>query len=333
MLASGSGNPASIANRLLAWYDAGTRDLPWRSRSGTVDPYRVWMSEIMLQQTTVAAVIPYFERFATRWPTIDALAAADDADVMGAWAGLGYYARARNMLACARAVVAIHGGRFPREEAALRKLPGIGAYTAAAIASIAFGERAVVIDGNVERVVSRLFAVFEALPSARAIVAAHADGITPDDRPGDYAQAAMDLGATICRPRLPLCMICPIASACRARQLGTPEAFPVKSAKPERPNRLGSVYVLEHADAVLLERRPAKGLLGGMSGFPQVRPVEAEWRLRGQVHHVFTHFGLTLDVLHASADTRPDGLWWPVADLPRAGLPTLFRKVAGAVYG
>ncbi len=337
MLASVSGKP-SIAPALLAWYDAGTRDLPWRSRTRRADPYRVWLSEIMLQQTTVAAVIPYFDAFTARWPTVDALAAADDAAVMSAWAGLGYYARARNLLACARIVVADHGGRFPDSEAALRKLPGLGAYTAAAVAAIAFGKRAVVIDGNVERVVSRLFAVRQPLPGARKIIALHADGLTPDaitsdGRPGDYAQAAMDLGATICRPRAPLCLVCPVSDACAARALGNPETFPVKAMKPDRPERTAGVYVLEHDGQVLLERRPPSGLLGGMTGFPDAPPASAAWTPRGRVRHVFTHFGLTLDVFHARGGDKPDGLWWPVDDLPRAGLPTLFRKVADAVYG
>lgn len=332
MLASGSGNPALAAPALLAWYDAGARVLPWRSRAGTADPYRVWLSEIMLQQTTVAAVTPYFERFTQRWPTVEALALADDAQVMTAWAGLGYYARARNLLACARAVVRDHGGRFPGDEAGLRTLPGIGAYTAAAIAAIAFGQRAVVVDGNVERVVSRLFAVPEPLPASRKTIARHADRLTPDARPGDFAQAMMDLGATICRPRAPLCLVCPLASGCEARRLGKPEAYPVKLPRAARPSRTGSAYVLEHQGQVLLERRPASGLLGGMTGFPETPPTDACWRDSGQVRHVFTHFGLTLDIFHAESTDKADGLWWPIADLERAGLPTLFRKVAGAVY-
>lgn len=329
MLASGSGNPALAAPALLAWYDAGARVLPWRSAAGTSDPYRVWLSEIMLQQTTVAAVTPYFERFTQRWPTVEVLALADDAKVMAAWAGLGYYARARNLLACARAVVRDHDGRFPGTEAALRTLPGIGAYTAAAIAAIAFGRRAVVVDGNVERLVSRLFAIDE--PSRKAI-ADHADSLTPDERPGDYAQAMMDLGAKICRPRAPLCLVCPVASGCMARRQGNPEAYPARRAKSPRPSRTGSAYVLEHDGQVLLERRPSSGLLGGMTGFADTPPADADWRARGQVRHVFTHFGLTLDIFHAEAASRTDGLWWPIADLAQAGLPTLFRKVANVVY-
>ena len=324
----------SHSRALLGWYDRHARTLPWRvpPGGGGADPYRVWLSEIMLQQTTVAAVIPYYERFTTRWPTVDALAAADDADVMAAWAGLGYYARARNLLACARAVVREHGGRFPETEAGLRALPGVGGYTAAAIAAIAWGEPAVVIDGNIERVVSRLFAISEPLPAARRAIAARAASLTPAARAGDYAQAMMDLGATVCRPRAPLCLVCPLADVCAARAQGDPEAYPVKAAKPPRPSRTARAYVLEHDGAVLLERRPPRGLLGGMPGFPAEPPADAAWTRRGQVAHVFTHFGLTLDVMHAHADVAPDGLWWPVADLPAAGLPTLFRKVAGTVY-
>lgn len=331
MLASG---PGKVSDRLLDWYDANARSLPWRSAPGQdrADPYRIWLSEIMLQQTTVAAVTPYFERFISRWPTIEALAAADDADVMAAWAGLGYYARARNLLSCARAVAHNHGGRFPADEAGLRSLLGIGAYTAAAIAAIAFGKRAVVIDGNVERVVARLFALAQPLPLAKRRIAEHADRLTPNHRPGDFAQAMMDLGATVCRPRAPACPLCPLQSCCEARALGQPEAFPVRPARPDRPSRTGLAYVLEHRGQVLLERRPPRGLLGGMNGFPAEPPAAADWRSAGQVRHVFTHFGLTLHVMHATSEGRPGGLWWPVADLHRAGLPTLFRKAASQVW-
>lgn len=325
--------------RLLIWYDAHARTLPWRTPPNSAgpigagaDPYRVWLSEIMLQQTTVAAVIPYYERFTARWPTVDALAAAEDSEVMTAWAGLGYYARARNLLACARAVVRDHGGRFPVGEAALRALPGIGGYTAAAVAAIAQGQRAVVVDGNVERVVARLLAISEPLPAAKRAIANAAARLTPSQRPGDYAQAMMDLGATICRPRAPLCLVCPLASGCQARADGNPETYPRKTAKPPRPARTASAYVLQHGGDVYLERRPARGLLGGMTGFPADPPALADWRTAGRVAHVFTHFGLTLDVFHGVADTRPDGLWWPVATIADAGLPTVFRKVAAAVW-
>ena len=329
--------------RLLKWYDAHARALPWRtppnqSGSGGIgaDSYRVWLSEIMLQQTTVTAVIPYYQRFTARWPTVQALAAAEDAEVMTAWAGLGYYARARNLLACARAVVRDHDGRFPLGEAALRTLPGIGGYTAAAVAAIAQGERAVVVDGNIERVVARLFAIPEPLPGAKSTIANAAARLTPTHRNGDYAQGMMDLGATICRPRAPLCLVCPLSAACQARAAGNPESYPRKAAKPPRPTRTASAYVLQHGKDVYLERRPARGLLGGMNGFPADPPAAADWRAAGQVAHVFTHFGLTLDIFHAAAaaapGARPDGLWWPVADIADAGLPTLYRKVAAAVW-
>jgi A/G-specific adenine glycosylase len=318
------------ANALLRWYIVDKRRLPWRAEAGEqADPYRVWLSEVMLQQTTVAAVIPYFDKFTRRWPTVEALAAAPDADVMSAWAGLGYYARARNLLACARAVVAEHGGVFPDSEEALRKLPGIGRYTAAAIAAIAFRRRAVVVDGNVERVVSRLFAVEEALPAARETIYALTDRLTPDDRAGDFAQAMMDLGSAICTPRSPDCGRCPVAFACVARRRGDPERFPVKAAKAPKPRRQDVAYWLEHRGEVLLVRRPAKGLLGGMLAFPTGEaPAQAEWREAGSVDHVFTHFALTIRLLCADAQERGDGIWWPVERLHEAGLPTLFGKLA-----
>jgi A/G-specific adenine glycosylase len=318
------------ANALLRWYIVDKRRLPWRAEAGEqVDPYRVWLSEVMLQQTTVAAVVPYFEKFTRRWPTVEALAMAPDADVMSAWAGLGYYARARNLLACARAVVAEHGGVFPDSEEALRKLPGIGRYTAAAIAAIAFGRRAVVVDGNVERVVSRVFAVEEALPAARETIYALTDRLTPADRAGDFAQAMMDLGSAICTPRSPDCGRCPLAFTCEARRREDPERFPVKAAKAPKPRRQDVAYWLEHRGEVLLVRRPAKGLLGGMLGFPTGEaPAEAEWREAGSIDHVFTHFALTIRLLCADAEERQDGIWWPVERLHEAGLPTLFGKLA-----
>ena len=244
-----------IAPRLLEWYDRHARVLPWRSPPGAPapDPYRVWLSEVMLQQTTVAAVKPYYGRFLERWPTVEALAAAEDAELMAAWAGLGYYSRARNLLACARAVVAEHGGRFPETATKLKKLPGIGDYTAAAIAAIAFGEPAAVVDGNVERVVARLFAL-----DSKAAVRAQAADLTPAERPGDYAQAMMDLGATICTPRNPACAICPVRSDCRAFALGTPAAWPVNPPKATRPHRRGFVFWAEADGHVLLVTRPAR---------------------------------------------------------------------------
>ncbi len=337
-----------IADLLLAWYDANARLLPWRAPPGTPppDPYRVWLSEVMLQQTQVGAVIPYFEKFTTRWPDFASLAAADDADVMSAWAGLGYYARARNLLAAARAVAAEHGGRLAADEAALRKLPGFGAYTAAAVAAIAFGQRAVVVDGNVERVVTRLFAVADALPGAKPQVRALTDSITPDARAGDFAQAMMDLGATICIPRSPKCLLCPLAEPCAARRAGMPEAFPVKAKKAARPVRYGTFFWLERDGAVLLVRRPAKGLLGGMRALPSGpwadsppgladAPVAADWTLRNAaIRHVFTHFELN-GVLATATLARHIGAvageWWPIERLDEAGLPRLFAKVVEAM--
>jgi A/G-specific adenine glycosylase len=332
----------SVDGALLHWYDAHARTLPWRIAPGSgerPDPYRIWLSEIMLQQTTVAAVGPYFAKFTTRWPTIAALAAADEAELMAAWAGLGYYARARNLIACARAVANEHGGRFPDTEDGLRALPGLGAYTAAAVAAIAFGRRAVVVDANVERVVSRLFAVSDPLPAARPKLRALADTITPDRRAGDFAQAMMDLGATICTPRNPRCLACPIANDCRARAEGAPDLYPVKPAKKPKPRRRGIAYWLEADGAVLLVRRPGKGMLGGMRALPggdwgdeagEAPPIAARWHGVGTVDHVFTHFALSLEVRAARCPARPalEGEWWPVARIGEAGLPTLYARAA-----
>ena len=330
----------AFARTLLDWYDVHARTLPWRSPPGTPppDPYRVWLSEIMLQQTTVAAVIPYFAKFTARWPTVALLAAAADADLMQAWAGLGYYARARNMLACARTVAATG---WPHDEAGLRTLPGVGAYTAAAIASIAFGEAAVVVDGNIERVMARLFAVETPLPAARPQLRAYAASLTPAQRPGDHAQALMDLGATICTPRSPRCEACPITDFCTARATDVPARFPVRPPKLARPVRYGTAFRLEVDGRILLIRRPPHGLLGGMRALPStewtaepadwraVVPAVAEWTLgRTPVRHVFTHFELHLAVASASLSNRPriEGEWWPRDDITAAGLPTLFLK-------
>jgi A/G-specific adenine glycosylase len=307
------------------------RALPWRAATDErPDPYRIWLSEVMLQQTTVAAVKPYFERFTARWPSVEALAAAPDEEVMSAWAGLGYYARARNLLACARTVTELHGGRFPETEAELAKLPGIGRYTSAAIAAIAFGRRAVVVDGNVERVVARLHAVEEPLPAARARLHALADDLTPQGPSGDFAQAMMDLGATVCTPRAPACGRCPLAPWCAACAAGRPEHYPVTAAKKPRPSRSGTAYWLEHDGHVLLVKRPPRGLLGGMLALPtDTAPAEARWQEAGSVDHIFTHFALTMRLLCADAPARSgEGMWWPVERLPEAGLPTLFAKLA-----
>lgn len=339
------GTPQKIAEDLLAHYDVHARRLPWRAPPGanTADPYRVWLSEVMLQQTTVAAVGPYFAKFTTRWPTVESLAAADDADVMAAWAGLGYYARARNLLACARAIAQQHGGVFPDDEEGLRALPGVGAYTAAAVAAIAFGRRAVVVDANVERVVARLFAIDTPLPAARSAIRAAADSITPDARAGDFAQAMMDLGATICTPRNPACAICPLRQDCAAFRTADPAFFPVKAARKAKPHRLGHGWWIERADGhVWLIRRPAKGLLGGMRALPSsdwgdapdsAPPVVARWKtLAEPVGHVFTHFSLalTIHVAHVAEESMPpgEGEWWPLDQLEDAGLPTLFRRAA-----
>jgi A/G-specific adenine glycosylase len=336
-------NPAMIPQILLGWYDRHRRHLPWRAGPGdpAPDPYAVWMSEIMLQQTTVAAVKPYFAAFMARWPTVEALAAADEADVMTAWAGLGYYARARNLIACARTVAHDHGGRFPDNEVDLRALPGLGDYTAAAVAAIAFGRRAVVVDANVARVTARLFALETPLPAGKAELYRLADSITPDDRAGDFAQAMMDLGSGVCTTRSPQCLICPLAESCIGRRLGTPESFPLKAPKTPKPHRFGTAFWIERGDHVLLIRRPDKGLLGGMRALPSNdwattdpalcgAPIAAAWRDLGTVPHVFTHFSLDLRVMGTTAtgDTMPDGEWWPIAEIGNAGLPTLFARAA-----
>ncbi|MCW1918999.1 A/G-specific adenine glycosylase [Rhodobacter sp. KR11] len=327
------------AESLLAWYDVHGRELPWRVKGGPdtqrhADPYRVWLSEVMLQQTTVAAVKSYFARFTALWPTVQDLAAAEDADVMREWAGLGYYARARNLLACARAVVA--RGGFPSDLDGLRALPGVGPYTAAAVASIAFGRSEVVVDGNVERVMARVFAIETPLPAAKPALVAAAGRLTPVLRPGDYAQAVMDLGATICTPRSPACGICPWMAGCAGREIAA--TLPRKLAKAPKPTREGVVWVLWNGDAVLLERRPDRGLLGGTLGFPgagwdgsEVRPpAEGPWEEAGVVTHTFTHFHLNLRVLvgHGAGATR--GEFHGQNAFSPQDLPTLMRKAHDA---
>ena len=336
------------AESLLAWYDSHARVLPWRSQplSGQrADPYLVWLSEVMLQQTTVAAVKDYFARFATRWPTVAALAAAADGDVMAEWAGLGYYARARNLLACARAVVARHGGVFPPDMAALRALPGIGPYTAAAIASIAFGQSETVVDGNVERVMARVFAVQAPLPAAKPELTALAARLTPARRPGDYAQAVMDLGATICTPRNPACGLCPWMAGCAARLAGIQADLPRKSPKPVKPTRAGTVWLARRDDgALLLERRPDRGLLGGTLGFPGhgwdgaagIPPLTAAWCHVGEVRHSFTHFHLDLSVQVAEVGrhvTALRGEFHGSNLFSPQDLPSLMRKAHDLGFG
>lgn len=338
---------ASISDHLLAWYDAHARDLPWRLPPGEplpedpAWPYRVWLSEVMLQQTTVAAVKPYFAKFTQLWPTVEALAAAPEDDVMAAWAGLGYYSRARNLMKCARAVA--ERGGFPATEAELRALPGLGDYTAAAVAAIAFGSRAVVVDANVERVVARLFAIDTPLPGARKAIRAAADAITPQTRAGDFAQAMMDLGAQTCTTRAPRCLLCPLAGACAARAAGDPERLPVKPAKKAVPERRGTAFWITRGGGaeVWLVTRPAEGMLGGMRALPDdgwnarqdgsgMAPVDGEWASRGAVRHGFTHASLTLEVraLDIAATPPGEGQWWPVSRIAEAGLATLFAKAA-----
>jgi A/G-specific adenine glycosylase len=335
---------------LLAWYDRHRRKLPWRAAPGEQpDPYRVWLSEIMLQQTTVKTVAPYYARFLERFPTVEQLAAASLDDVLRAWAGLGYYARGRNLHACAQAVVARHGGQFPASEAALAELPGIGPYTAAAVAAIAFDKVATPVDGNVERVVTRLFAVEDALPDAKPEIRRLAATLTPARRAGDFAQAMMDLGATLCSPKKPACALCPWHEPCVARARGDAETFPRKTAKREGKLRRGAAFVVVRADGhVLLRRRPAKGLLGGMSEVPTTawthdfdddaaladapRFPRAAWRrVPGRVSHVFTHFPLelTVHVARVGATAKaPEGTRWVALDvLKDEALPNLMRKV------
>jgi A/G-specific adenine glycosylase len=323
--------PASAATRLLDHYDRHARPLPWRSAPGSPppDPYVVWLSEVMLQQTTVATVKPRFRRFVERWPTVAALAAAPDEEVLSEWAGLGYYARARNLIACAREVAA--RGGFPDTESELRKLPGLGAYTAAAIAAIAFGERAVVIDTNVARVAARYHGVKQTLDESRDEVRKLTDAMTLKDRPGDFAQAMMDLGATICRPKNPDCLACPLAEACQAYASGTPEAFPAPKAKRFRPHRHGLAWWIEQGGAIWLVRRPAKGMLGGMAALPGPEWGEAPLAVPTfvTISHGFTHFTLDLHVA-TRADPIGDGWWHRIDHLAEAGLPTLYTKAAEA---
>lgn len=338
---------SALASRLLDWYDRHRRRLPWRAEPGErPDPYKVWLSEIMLQQTTVAAVAPYFARFLARFPTVDALARAGLDEVLAHWQGLGYYARARNLHRAAQVVAREHGGRFPDTAAALARLPGVGAYTAAAIAAIAFDQPEAAVDGNVERVVARLHAVEAPLPAAKPALRALAQALMPAARAGDFAQALMDLGATVCTPRSPRCLLCPWTQACRARRAGLAESLPRKAPRPARPLRRGVAFVLHDRDgAILLRRRPEKGLLGGMMEVPSTEwrekapsarqtaaaaPAPATWRvLPGEVRHTFTHFELALTVWTARCARRPraQGLWCPPERLADQALPTVMKKI------
>lgn len=329
-----------LQRALIGWYDLHARDLPWRigpderRRGVWPDPYRVWLSEVMLQQTTVAAAGRYFEAFTQRWPTVQALAAAPIETVLEAWAGLGYYARARNLHACAVAVSTLHGGVFPSTEAELLSLPGIGPYTAAAIASIAFGRPAAVLDGNIERVMSRLFAVTDPLPGSKPVLRAHAADLTPAQRPGCHAQALMDLGATICTPRRPACLTCPVSQWCRARQLAIADRLPAKAKKVPKPVRLGHAWAaLDRQSRLWVIRRPPKGLLGGMLALPSsdwnaapdpAPPAAADWQVVGEARHTFTHFHLRLTLHRAEIDPLP-GEGRSLEDAA-AAMPTAFAK-------
>jgi A/G-specific adenine glycosylase len=340
--------PAPDPALLLAWYDRHRRALPWRAAAGKfADPYRVWLSEIMLQQTTVKAAAPYYARFLERFPTVVQLAAAPLEDVLKLWAGLGYYARARNLHACAKSVAELHAGKFPDTEDALRALPGIGAYTAAAIAAIAFDKHASPVDGNIERVIARLHAIEDELPPAKPRIRALAAQLTPQHRAGDFAQAMMDLGATICTPKSPACVLCPWTASCAARARGDQESFPRKPDKKTGALRRGAAFLALRKDgSILLRTRPEKGLLGGMTEVPTTEwsrdfdaasalsaaPLEATWRrLPGVVNHVFTHFPLELTVYAADFPTRtraPEGMRWVASGhLAEAALPSVMRKV------
>ncbi len=353
-----------IALPMLEWYARHRRHLPWRAQPGACfDPYRVWISEIMLQQTGVGTVIPYYERFTERWPDVRTLAQADLHDVLRLWAGLGYYSRARNLHACAGQIVSRHKGVFPDTEADLLKLPGIGPYTAAAIAAMAFQKKAVVVDGNIERIMARLHAVTTPLPEAKPYLKKLAARLTPSHRPGDYAQSLMDLGATICRPRRPGCEVCPLAAMCVARKKGMAVSLPRRKAKPKRPVRHARIYWLQCGDKVLMRRRPPSGLLGGMLEFPSSpwresppqdhrhAPVRADWQpVDGTVRHVFSHFEMNLipfKALSAGGESSamekwygPDSdagnsmmLWVRITQLEMEALPEIMRKVATLCHG
>lgn len=339
---------------ILNWYDRHHRILPWRvtpaehARGVTSDPYRVWLSEIMLQQTTVEAVKSYFTKFVERWPDVMAMANASEDDILRAWAGLGYYSRARNLKKCADLIAANYNGKFPSTVVGLKELPGIGDYTSAAIAAIAFGEQAAVVDGNVERVVSRLFAINTPLPAAKAQIRMLMGELTPEDRPGDFAQAVMDLGATICTPRRPACAICPVNDDCEALIAHDPEKFPVKAPKAQKPIRVGAAFIAIADDgSILLRKRKGEGLLAGMTEVPgsqwtaridgdatiAAAPFAADWVSSGSITHVFTHFELRLSVYAASNIQKRndmDGWWSASSELENEALPTVMKKAISA---
>ncbi|MEZ5871898.1 MAG: A/G-specific adenine glycosylase [Nitratireductor sp.] len=341
------------AIHLLEWYDRQARTMPWRmppeaSRRGMrTDPYHVWLSEVMLQQTQVATVAAYFRKFVENWPTVGDLARADTDDVMKAWAGLGYYSRARNLKKCAEVVAFELGGTFPQNPEDLRKLPGVGDYTSAAISAIAFNKQVPVVDGNVERVVTRLGEIDAPVPAAKPLVRAIVEQMVPPERPGDFAQAMMDLGATLCSPKRPSCLLCPLQGACGANASGNQERYPVKLTKPQKPQRKGAAYVaIDPVGRVFLVKRGENGMLGGMSGVPTTgwgvrqdggtgtaqAPFAGEWQMAGKISHVFTHFSLELEVWVAPGITcaAQDGWWVEIEKLPGEALPTVMKKVIAA---
>ncbi len=340
---------SDFSKLILEWYDQHARELPWRMTGGTKpNPYHIWLSEIMLQQTTVATVKSYFSKFLKRWPTLQDMAASPQEEILKEWAGLGYYARARNLHKCATVLTDSYNGEFPQTEAELKNLPGVGDYTSAAIAAIAFGEPAAVVDGNIERITTRVFRIKTQLPKAKAEIKKQVTILTPGDRPGDFAQAMMDLGASHCSPKKPSCLLCPVQKLCQAQLHGDQETYPVKAPKKIKPTRKAYSFWLEHDGHVLLERREQKGLLGGMPGFFSTpweerssfpnkeewlahRPSEDYWKHHeGIAKHTFTHFHLETKLLVAKTKTKlnvENAFWHPIDQLNDIGLPTVFKKI------
>ncbi|WP_336276341.1 A/G-specific adenine glycosylase [Bartonella sp. CB178] len=336
-----------ISLLLLSWYDEKHRHLPWRitpreqAQGIRPDPYKIWLSEVMLQQTTVEAVKSYFQKFLKLWPDLPSLANAPQNDIMKAWAGLGYYSRARNLKNCAQQLIKDYGGQFPRSVKTLRTLPGIGDYTSAAIAAIAFNQPVAVIDGNVERIITRLFAITSVLPEAKSEIREKVKKIIALNRPGDFAQSMMDLGATICRPRKPSCPLCPLQNLCEAKKMQKAESFPVKAPKKERPSKAGVAFIiLNENNQIYLEKRQGEKLLGGMTQIPNTigrdqgdglksAPFAANWQFKGQITHVFTHFSLKLDVYYIDGinETKTKNGWWcDINHLAEEALPTVMKK-------